>query len=98
VSRTTGREIDLTPKEFSLLEQLMLRPEDVVSRGDLLEHVWQVQGDPGSNVVDAHVAGCGRSCAPVDALPAIQTVRGVGFRIAACHQAAAHPEGAPAGR
>jgi DNA-binding response OmpR family regulator len=59
-----GREVDLTPKEFSLLEQLMLRAEDVVSRGELLEHVWQVQGDPGSNVVDAHVARCGRSCAP----------------------------------
>jgi DNA-binding response OmpR family regulator len=76
-----GREVDLTPKEFSLLEQLMLRAEDVVSRGDLLEHVWQLQGDPGSNVVDAHVARLRQKLRAVGLCPAIQTVRGVGFRI-----------------
>jgi DNA-binding response OmpR family regulator len=76
-----GREVDLTPKEFSLLEQLMLRPEDVVSRGELLEHVWQLQGDPGSNVVDAHVARLRQKLRTAAPCPAIQTVRGIGFRI-----------------
>jgi DNA-binding response OmpR family regulator len=91
-----GREIDLTPKEFSLLEQLMLRPEDVVSRGDLLEHVWQVQGDPGSNVVDAHVARLRQKLRAATHCPEIQTVRGVGFRISAgCHDGA---DGAPGDR
>jgi DNA-binding response OmpR family regulator len=78
-----GREVDLTPKEFSLLEQLMLRPEDVVSRGELLEYVWQLQGDPGSNVVDAHVARLRQKLRATIACPEIQTVRGVGFRISA---------------
>jgi DNA-binding response OmpR family regulator len=80
---TQGREVDLTPKEFSLLEQLMLRPEDVVSRGELLEYVWQLQGDPGSNVVDAHVARLRQKLRTAAPCPEIQTVRGVGFRITA---------------
>ncbi len=85
-----GREVDLTPKEFSLLEQLMLRPEDVVSRGELLEHVWQLHGDPGSNVVDAHVARLRQKLRAVALCPEIQTVRGVGFRITG--HCAEHPD------
>ena len=78
-----GIEVDLTPKEFSLLEQLMLRPGEVVSRGELLEQVWQLQGDPGSNVVDAHVARLRQKLRAAATCPEIQTVRGVGFRITA---------------
>ena len=78
-----GHELDLTPKEFSLLEQLMLRPEDVVSRGELLDHVWQLHGDPGSNVVDAHVARLRQKLRTAAHCPEIQTVRGIGFRITA---------------
>lgn len=77
------REVDLTPKEFSLLEQLLLRAEDVVSRGELLEQVWQLQGDPGSNVVDAHVARLRQKLRAVATCPEIRTVRGVGFRVTA---------------
>jgi DNA-binding response OmpR family regulator len=91
-----GRELDLTPKEFSLLEQLMLRAEDVVSRGELLEYVWQMQGDPGSNVVDAHVARLRQKLRAVTPCPEIQTVRGVGFRITAGCQDGADQEAAPA--
>jgi len=90
-----GRELDLTPKEFSLLEQLMLRAEDVVSRGELLEYVWQMQGDPGSNVVDAHVARLRQKLRAVTPCPEIQTVRGVGFRITAGCQDGADQEAAP---
>jgi DNA-binding response OmpR family regulator len=90
------REIDLTPKEFSLLEQLMLRPEDVVSRGELLDHVWQLQGDPGSNVVDAHVARLRQKLRAGGICPEIQTVRGIGFRISAgCLEEGADQEEAP---
>jgi DNA-binding response OmpR family regulator len=90
-----GREVDLTPKEFSLLEQLLLRPEDVVSRGDLLEQVWQLQGDPGSNVVDAHVARLRQKLRTAGPCPEIQTVRGIGFRITGgCEDGADH-EAAP---
>ncbi len=93
-----GREIDLTPKEFSLLEQLMLRPEDTVSRGELLDHVWHLQGDPGSNVVDAHVARLRQKLRAAAPCPEIQTVRGIGFRISAgCEGEGADREEAPAG-
>lgn len=78
-----GREVDLTPKEFALLEHLLLRPEETVSRGDLLEQVWQLQGDPGSNVVDAHVARLRQKMRLMASCPEIRTVRGVGFRITA---------------
>ena len=80
-----GQEIELTPKEFALLEHLLLRAEETVSRGDLLEQVWQLQGDPGSNVVDAHVARLRQKLRAAAPCPEIRTVRGVGFRLtAAC--------------
>ena len=91
-----GHEVDLTPKEFSLVEQLMLRPEDVVSRSELLEHVWQLQGDPGSNVVDAHVARLRQKLRTAAPCPEIQTVRGIGFRITAGCLEGADQEAAPA--
>ena len=84
-----GREVELTPKEFALLEHLLLRAEETVSRGDLLEQVWQLQGDPGSNVVDAHVARLRQKLRAAAACPQIRTVRGVGCRLpAACLETA----------
>jgi len=85
-----GREVELTPREFALLEYLLLRAEETVSRGELLEQVWQLQGDPSSNVVDAHVARLRHKLRAATACPAIRTVRGVGFRVTAeCRGAAA---------
>jgi len=51
-----GVPIDLTPREFALLEFLLLRPEQVVRRTELLEKVWDLSFDPMSNVVDVHIA------------------------------------------
>lgn len=78
-----GREVELTPKEFALLEYLLLRAEETVSRGELLEQVWQLQGDPGSNVVDAHVARLRHKLRQAAPCPEIRTVRGIGFRVTA---------------
>ncbi len=79
--------IPLTPKEFSLLDYLLRRPDTVVTREDLLEHVWDAHYDGLSNVVDVHVANLRRKLE----LPggehageqgvAIDTVRGVGYRM-----------------
>lgn len=92
-----GREVELTPKEFALLEHLLLRAEETVSRGDLLEQVWQVHGDPGSNVVDAHVARLRHKLRSVAPCPEIRTVRGVGFRVTAeCHGATGDDPGVAA--
>ncbi len=49
------KEIHLTRKEFSLLEYLMQNSEEIVSRGMILEHVWNKEGDPFSNTVETHI-------------------------------------------
>ena len=77
-----GRPLDLTPKEFSLLEHLLLQPGKVVTRTELLEKVWDLQFDPGSNVVDVHVARLRSKLRRLDG-PELRTVRGVGFTLAA---------------
>ena len=76
-----GREIALTPKEFAMLEHLMLRPDETVPRAELLEHVWNMKFDPGSNVVDAHMARLRAKLRQYVASPDVRTVRGVGFVI-----------------
>jgi DNA-binding response OmpR family regulator len=75
----SGKDIALTPKEFAMLEHLLLRAEEVVSRSELLEHVWNMKFDPGSNVVDAHVARLRQKLRSAVARPEIRTARGVGF-------------------
>ena len=77
-----GRPLDLTPKEFSLLQHLLLHPGKVVTRTELLEKVWDLQFDPGSNVVDVHVARLRSKLRRMDG-PELRTVRGVGFTLAA---------------
>jgi DNA-binding response OmpR family regulator len=50
-----GKELQLTRKEFSLLEHLMQNKGLVVSRGQLLEHVWDINANPFSNTIEAHI-------------------------------------------
>jgi two-component system OmpR family response regulator len=78
-----GAPISLTPKEFSMLEFLLLRAEEVVTRAALLSQVWNMNFDPGSNVVDAHVARLRQKLRNVITVPEIRTVRGVGFMLTA---------------
>ena len=77
-----GKRLDLTPKEFQLLEHFMLRPEDVLRRTELLEKVWDMHFDPESNVVDVHVGNLRRKLKDAAGVEVIHTVRGVGFRLA----------------
>jgi len=76
-----GRPLDLSPKEFHLLEHFLLRPEQVVRRTELLEKVWDMHFDPESNVVDVHVGNLRRKLRRVADVELIHTVRGVGFRL-----------------
>ena len=78
-----GRTLSLTPKEFSMLEYLLLNAERVVSRAELLKHVWNMNFDPGSNVVDAHVARLRQKLRQAITEPEIRTVRGIGFTLTA---------------
>ena len=73
--------LELTPKEFQLLEYLLLHPEEVVRRTTLLEKVWDMHFDPESNVVDVHVGNLRRKLNQAAGEPLIATVRGVGFSL-----------------
>ena len=79
--RVGGKRLDLTPKEFQLLEHFLMRPEEVIRRTDLLEKVWDLHFDPESNVVDVHVGNLRRKLREAAGIELLQTVRGVGFRL-----------------
>lgn len=74
-----GRPLDLTPREFQLLEFFMLHAERVVRRTELLEKVWDLTFDPVSNVVDVHVANLRQKLRGEGETPLVHTVRGVGY-------------------
>jgi DNA-binding response OmpR family regulator len=76
-----GRSLDLTPREFQLLEHFMMHKDDVVRRTELLEKVWDMHFDPESNVVDVHVGNLRRKLREAGYDGLIRTVRGVGFRL-----------------
>jgi DNA-binding response OmpR family regulator len=78
-ARASGHLLDLTPREFQLLEHFMLHPEEVIRRTELLEKVWDMHFDPESNVVDVHVGNLRRKLKDAACDGLIQTVRGVGF-------------------
>ena len=86
-ARAGDTALDLTPREFQLLEHFMLHPEVVVRRTELLEKVWDMHFDPESNVVDVHVGNLRRKLQDAGHRDLIQTVRGVGFCLKASNQA-----------
>ena len=73
--------VPLTAREFSLLEYLMRRPGDVLTRSELLEHVWDANYDGVSNLVDVHIANLRRKLAMGQDEAPIETIRGVGYRL-----------------
>jgi two-component system OmpR family response regulator len=73
--------IDLSQKEFSLLETLMRRPGDVLSRFQLLEHAWDYNYENRSNVVDVYIRYLREKVDRPFGLNSIETVRGVGYRL-----------------
>lgn len=79
VALVHDRPLDLTPKEFQIVEFFLLHPEQVVRRTTLLEKVWDMHFDPESNVVDVHVGNVRRKLHKAAGENLIQTVRGVGF-------------------
>jgi two-component system copper resistance phosphate regulon response regulator CusR len=81
VATVDGRPLDLTPKEFQLLEFFLLHAEEVIRRTTLLEKVWDMHFDPESNVVDVHVGNLRRKLTRATGAPLLATVRGVGFSL-----------------
>ena len=76
-----GLEIPLSAKEFALLETFMRRPGQVLSRVDLLEHVWGHRDENRSNVVDVYVRYLRTKIDGPFARSYIETVRGAGYRL-----------------
>ncbi|SBW18083.1 response regulator transcription factor [Protofrankia symbiont of Coriaria ruscifolia] len=76
------REMELSPKEFALLELLMRHAGEVLTRTYILEHVWDFAYDGTSNVVDQYVRYLRRKLSEPAGVSAIDTVRGVGYRLA----------------
>lgn len=79
--RCGGAAVELTPREFSLLEYLLRAPGRVLTRTQILEHVWGYDFDPQTNLVDVYIQRIRRKLAEGGAEPPIETVRGVGYRI-----------------
>jgi two-component system OmpR family response regulator len=75
------QEIDLTPKEFGLLELFLRHPGEVLSRTRILEHVWDFAYDGDSNVVDVYVRYLREKVDRPFGRRSIETVRGVGYRL-----------------
>ncbi len=73
------RAIDLSQKEFDLLRCLLETPGEVRDRTDLLDKVWGIRFDPGTNVIDVHVSRLRAKLRLAGAEPTIQARRGVGY-------------------
>ena len=80
VRRGTAK-IDLTPREFALLEHLMRSPGRVLTRVQICEQVWDYHFDPGTNLVDVYVQRLRKKIDGGSAVKLLETIRGVGYRI-----------------
>jgi two-component sensor histidine kinase/DNA-binding winged helix-turn-helix (wHTH) protein len=78
-ARRSDRTIDLLPREFRLLQHLMRREEQLLTRAMLLEEVWNYKFIPQTNLVDVHMGRLRRKVDEPHELPMIHNVRGVGF-------------------
>lgn len=74
-----GQNIELTTKEYQLLEYLMRRPGQVATRTMLLENVWNLHFDPQTNIIDVHMSRLRNSIDKGFSKPLIHTVRGAGY-------------------
>ena len=80
VSRA-GKKIYLTRKEFSLLEYLLKHKGTVVSRGMIMEHVWNADSDPFSNTIESHILNVRRKIDYISKRKLIHTIPGRGYKI-----------------
>lgn len=76
-----GRSVDLTAKEFALMELFMQHPSEVLSRLRIIEHVWDFAYDGGSNIVDVYVRYLRDKIDRPFGRASIETVRGAGYRL-----------------
>jgi DNA-binding response OmpR family regulator len=78
-----GTNIPLTSKEFALIELLMLRAPETVTRSEIIEHVWDFHFDSETNLVDVYINRLRSKIGHSEKSKAIHTIRGVGYRLGA---------------
>lgn len=76
-----GKEIKLTPKEFSLLEYMMHNSGKTISRIQILEHVWDMNADLFTNTVEMHISNIRKKLSKKGKKPIIETISGKGYKI-----------------
>jgi DNA-binding response OmpR family regulator len=76
-----GQPVELTPREFALLEYLLRRRDEVVGKQDILEHVWDAHYDGDPNVVEVYVGYLRRKVDTPFGRHSLQTIRGAGYRL-----------------
>ncbi|MGD9750600.1 MAG: response regulator transcription factor [Acidimicrobiia bacterium] len=74
-----GEAVELTPREYSVLEYLMRHHDEVVPKADILDHVWDRNFDGSDNVVEVHVSALRRKLGG----DVVETIRGAGYRMSA---------------
>jgi len=79
IARRRGQNIDLLPREFKLVTYLARNAGQVVSRGMLLQEIWDLHFDPTTNIIDVYVGRIRRKIDNGQDYPLIHTIRGVGF-------------------
>jgi two-component system copper resistance phosphate regulon response regulator CusR len=82
IVRRAGREIYLTRREFALLEYLIINRNQIVSRNQILEHVWDYNADPFSNSIETHLASLRRKLNTHNNPNLIHTFTGRGYKLA----------------
>lgn len=80
-ARMAGRELELSAKEFSLLEYLVRNKDRIVTRTMIAEHVWDINFDTGTNVIDVYINYLRRKLEKSPSKKVIHTVRGKGYLI-----------------
>lgn len=76
-----GSQIDLTAFEFNLLEYLMQRPGEVISKAEMTEHLYEQDFERDSNVIEVFVGRLRKKLDPDNSFKPIETVRGLGYRL-----------------
>lgn len=76
-----GREIELTTKEYALLEYMLRNKNRILSRSTITQHVWKHNFDPESNIIDVYIKRLRSKIEKSGEKPLIQSIRGVGYRL-----------------
>jgi DNA-binding response OmpR family regulator len=79
----SGQRIEITTKEYAILEYLVRHPNQVLTRSMIAEHVWNYDFDNASNVIDVHIRNLRRKIDGPFEAKLISTIRGAGYRISA---------------